>query len=107
MGDLITQQEAEDLLRFHLKSFWDNLDRTTPNWVSMTDGQRSALLSFSFNTGWTFGSDGFGTLNRMIKAKSFDGVPNALSLYVNPGTVTEAGLRRRRDAEGKLWRAIA
>jgi lysozyme len=103
IGDRITQQEAEDLLRFHLKAFWNHLAKTTPRWAEITDGQRGALLSFSFNTGWTFGADGFNTLNKCIEKQSWDAVPAAISLYVNPGTSTESGLRRRRKAEGELW----
>jgi hypothetical protein len=30
-------------------------------------------------------------------------VPDALVLYRNPGTNVEAGLKRRREAEGRLW----
>ena len=30
-------------------------------------------------------------------------VPKALLLYVNPGSSFEAGLKRRRQAEGELW----
>jgi GH24 family phage-related lysozyme (muramidase) len=30
-------------------------------------------------------------------------IPDALMLYVNPGSSVEAGLRRRRSAEGKMW----
>ena len=29
--------------------------------------------------------------------------PGALLLYINPGSPYEAGLRRRRAAEGALW----
>jgi GH24 family phage-related lysozyme (muramidase) len=69
----------------------------------MTDGQRATLLSFSFNTGWLYGAEGFNTLNFCIKQQNWDRVPEAIALYVNPGTSTESGLRRRRKAEGALW----
>ncbi|MGL6349156.1 MAG: lysozyme [Aeromonas sp.] len=102
LGQTITQRAADELLVFHLKQFWNRL-QTTPHWSEMTPEQRGCLLSFSFNTGWTFGAEGFNTLNRTIKNKSWDLVPTSLLLYVNPGTSTEAGLRRRRKAEAALW----
>lgn len=104
-GDRISQAEAEALLKVHLKDFWNALGKTTPGWGQMLDEQRAALLSFSFNTGWVCGADGFSTMNKCIKEKNWAIVPNALSLYVNPGTSTEAGLRRRRKAESELWEA--
>jgi GH24 family phage-related lysozyme (muramidase) len=102
-GDSLLRGDAEDLLEFHLQKFWANLAQGTPGWADMRDGQRSALLSFSFNTGWVCGADNFNTLNKCIKNRDWDQVPAAIALYVNPGTSTEAGLRRRRKAEGKLW----
>jgi GH24 family phage-related lysozyme (muramidase) len=69
----------------------------------MTESQRATLLSFSFNSGWLYGAEGFNTLNKCIEQQNWDGVPPAIALYVNPGTSTESGLRRRRKAEGALW----
>jgi GH24 family phage-related lysozyme (muramidase) len=102
-GDSFSQGDAEDLLKFHLKKFWDDLAESTPEWSGMTESQRATLLSFSFNTGWRYDADGFNTLNKCIEQQNLDGVPAAIALYVNPGTSTEAGLRRRRKAEGALW----
>lgn len=103
-GDSINRVEAEELLKFHLKDFWEPL-KETPGWAEMSNNKRSALLSFSFNTGWTCGSEGFNTLNNCIKESDWNNVPAAMNLYVNPGTSTEDGLRRRRKAEGTLWLA--
>ena len=38
-----------------------------------------------------------------MKEKEWAKVPDALYLYRNPGTSVEAGLARRRIAEGDLW----
>jgi hypothetical protein len=40
---------------------------------------------------------------KRLKNKEWDKVPDALYLYRNPGSNVEAGLARRRKAEGKLW----
>jgi GH24 family phage-related lysozyme (muramidase) len=61
-------------------------------------------LSFSYNLGSNFyNSEGFNTITRVLKNKEWDKVPDALYLYRNPGSNVEAGLARRRKAEGKLW----
>ena len=101
----ITQARGEELLRYHLGYFWGIQESTIPRWGDMTDGQRGCLLSFSFNCGAHFyGASGFNTITRCLK-EDWNGVPDALMLYVNPGTAVEAGLRRRRAAEIELWKS--
>ena len=100
----ISQEFAEEILKYHLAYFWGFQQNTIPCWDQMTDGQRGALLSFSFNCGAAFyGSDGFNTVTACLRDKRWDDVPNALRLYINPGSAVEAGLRRRREAEIALW----
>lgn len=100
----ITEQQGEDLLKYHLEYFWGMQESTIPYWEEMTDGQRGCLLSFSFNCGANFyGSSGFNTITGCLKDKRWEDVPSALMLYVNPGSPVEAGLRRRRQAEIELW----
>lgn len=61
-------------------------------------------MSFAYNVGWQFyGSAGFETITKRLGESDWSKVPAAMALYVNPGTSTEAGLRRRRAAEGALW----
>ena len=84
--------------------FWNVLVGTIPYWSEMNDGQRGALLSFSYNLGAHFyGSPGFNTISACLRDHAWDEVPAAFRLYVNPGTAVEAGLRRRREAEIQLW----
>jgi GH24 family phage-related lysozyme (muramidase) len=45
----------------------------------------------------------FNTITRVLKNKEWDKVPDALYLYRNPGSNVEAGLARRRKAEGESW----
>lgn len=101
----ITQARGEEILKYHLEYFWGTQESTIPFWNEMSDGQRGCLLSFSFNVGANFYgfSGGFNTISGCLRDKAWHDVPSALSLYVNPGTSTEAGLRRRRQAEGELW----
>lgn len=100
----ITQARGEELLKYHLEYFWGTQESTIPYWKEMSDGKRGCLLSFSFNCGAGFyGNGGFNTITGCLRDRRWNDVPNALLLYVNPGTSTEAGLRRRREAEIQLW----
>ena len=100
----ITEARGEELLKYHLEYFWGTQESTIPCWGEMTDGQKGCLLSFSFNCGAHFyGSGGFNTITGALKDKRWGDVPDALRLYVNPGSSVEAGLRRRREAEIELW----
>ena len=103
-GDKINRVEADMLLRQEVDRIADKLRTTVPFWVAMADHQKCALISFACNLGSEFyGSAGFETISRCLKDKDWIGVPPAMLLYRNPGTNVEAGLRRRREAEGKLW----
>jgi lysozyme len=67
---------------------------------------QGALLSFAYNLGAGFyGASGFNTLTRVLREKKWNEVPAALELYRNPGSKVEAGLLRRRKAEGSLWKS--
>ena len=70
----------------------------------MNNNQRSALLSFAYNSGQNFyGADGYETITLVLKNKDWASVPQAFMLYVNPGSNVEKGLRTRRQTEGQLW----
>ncbi len=100
----ITEARGEEILKYHLEYFWGTQESTIPYWEEMSDGKRGCLLSFSFNVGANFyGNGGFNTITGCLRDRRWNDVPNALLLYVNPGTSTEAGLRRRREAEIQLW----
>jgi hypothetical protein len=70
----------------------------------MSGNKQCALLSFAYNLGAGFyGSTGFETISRCLRERDWAAVPAAMELYRNPGTPVEAGLLRRRRAEGRLW----
>jgi lysozyme len=104
IGNIITKEAAEELLYFQLRrEFLPSLEKI-PYWSEMNDNQRGALLSFAYNLGADFyGNDGFYTITCDLLNKNWKAIPKTLELYRNPGTNVEAGLLRRRRAEGKLW----
>lgn len=103
-GDRINAIEADMLLRQEVDRIAEKLRATVPFWVALADHQKCALISFAYNLGSGFyGAPGFETISRELREKHWAAVPAALLLYRNPGTNVEAGLKRRREAEGKLW----
>ena len=105
LGDKITQAEADELLISQCKNQFIPALTKIPHWNEMSDGKRGALLSFAYNLGAGFyGGDNFNTITKRLKNKEWDLVPDALYLYRNPGSNVEAGLARRRKAEGEAWK---
>jgi GH24 family phage-related lysozyme (muramidase) len=102
-GDKITSIEADRLLRQEVDRIAAKLS-SIPHWNVMGDNQHSALVSFAYNLGAGFyGAKGFETITARLRDKEWRRVPEAMLLYRNPGSSFEAGLRRRRVAEGNLW----
>jgi len=112
-GTLVTPQDtpvsrfgAEKLLAGHIeKAIVPVLEQTIPTWGLMNGNQKAAIISFAYNLGAHFyGGSNFNTITKALSTKdNWKQVPSTLMLYVNPGSSFEAGLRRRRKAEGDLW----
>jgi len=105
LGDKISKDRADALFESQLKNnYLSVIENKIPYWDEMNDNQHGALLSFAYNLGANFfGSAGFETISHVLRNKEWKKVPDALYLYRNPGTPVEAGLARRRIAEGDLW----
>lgn len=103
-GDRIAQAQADHYLLDRVARDLDVQGRRIPTWGQMTSAQRAGLLSFAYNLGpnW-YGSPGFGNLSALVRDSRWGEVPAALELYRNPGTNVEAGLLRRRQAEGRVF----
>jgi GH24 family phage-related lysozyme (muramidase) len=108
-GDKITQEVADDLLLNTVANqIVPTLRKTIPDWDKLSANKQGALISFAYNLGWHFyGATGFETITKALHNHDYAAVPAALQLYVNPGTAVEVGLRRRREAEAKLWAGAA
>jgi GH24 family phage-related lysozyme (muramidase) len=103
-GDKITVIDASSLLELEVDRIAAKLRATVPFWNAMSGNQQCALISFAYNLGAAFyGASGFETLSKRLRDKDWAAVSEALLLYRNPGTNVEAGLLRRRQAEGRLW----
>jgi lysozyme len=104
----ISPAEAELMLMQAVEtSFLPTLEKI-PNWDEMSDGQKSALISFAYNLGAHFygDTDNFGSITRALSSKAnWSQVPEMLLKYRNPGSSFEEGLRKRRAEEGKVWQS--
>ena len=105
LGDTITRDVADGMLDTLIETdVVPALARSVPGWKSLPVARQNALVSFAWNVGWGFyGAAGFETISKCLRESNYDGVPAAMMLYINPGSNVEAGLRRRREAEGKLF----
>lgn len=102
----LTRKEAYHLLQHHIDHvILYQMTRTIPSWGSMNDNQKAAIISFAYNLGSNFyNNSGFTSISKALRSPAdWHKVPDALMLYVNPGSTYEAGLRRRRAAEVELW----
>lgn len=104
LDETISQTKADNLLLNQCKNeYLDNINKI-PYWNEMNDGQKGALLSFAYNLGPRFyDSSKFTRITAVLKNKEWAKVPDTLYIYRNKGTNVEAGLAKRRTAEGVAW----
>ena len=106
LGATITQAQADILLEYTIEHEYLPQLAKIPHWNEMSDNQKGALLSFAYNNGAYFMEDGYhNSIAKALKEKRWADVPKALLLYVNPGSAVEIGLRKRRTAEGELFKS--
>ncbi len=104
LGESITQQEADDLLMLQLENSYLPPLQKIPVWNELNANQQGALLSFGYNLGANFyGSSNFKSMTRVLRDKKWDEIEETFLKYRNPGSNVEAGLKRRRQAEAKLF----
>ncbi|TAE58208.1 MAG: lysin [Nostocales cyanobacterium] len=104
LGETITEAEAEELLMLQLENKYLPPLQKIPVWDELNVNQQGALLSFGYNLGANFyGASGFESITRVLKNKQWDQIEETFIKYRNPGSPVEKGLRRRREAEAKLF----
>ena len=99
MGDTITKERAEELLREDVKRFEDQVLRLVK--VPLTQGQFDALTSFVYNLGP--GNLSNSTLLRLLNAGDYKGAAAQFDRWNKAGGKVLPGLVRRRAAERALF----
>lgn len=101
-GMIITEAQAEELLRSDLRRFEDAVAEAVPG---ANDNQFSAMVSLAFN----IGIDAFAksTVARKAKAGEHLAAASAFALWNKGGGKVLPGLVKRRAAEAQLYRTSA
>lgn len=97
--DSCTAAQAEAYLKHDLSRFEADVMKAVR--VPLSQCQFDALVSFFYNLGYSKVKDS--TLLKMLNAGNYSGAADQFLRWVSPGTAVEKGLRRRREAERKLF----
>lgn len=101
-ADVITQQEADDLLRGDLKTVETDLNNPHTITVPLNQNQYDALCSFEFNVG--IGNFRASTLRRFLNQSLYREAGDQFPRWVHDvNGNTEPGLVTRRDRERTLF----
>lgn len=92
-GMTITQEQAEEYLRKDLEKFEAYVDQTG---ITLNQNQYDALVSFAYNCGPK-------NLRRLTLGRTILQIPDAMLLYCKAGGKELKSLKRRREAERKLF----
>lgn len=99
VDDVITQKEAEDLLKIDLAQFEAGVSAAVK--VALTQEQFDALVSFTYNLG--VGALQSSTLLKKLNAGDYAGAADQFPLWNKVGRTIFEGLVRRRAAEKDLF----
>ena len=99
----ITLEQGEQYFNNDIQKIEDTL-RSVDGFQDLSLAQQSGLTSFAYNvgTGPFTNPSGYETFQSAFKSGDTKQMTDAMGLYINKGTKSEAGLRRRRGAEADL-----
>lgn len=100
-GQIITEAQADALLRSDLRRFEDCVAKEAP---AATENQFSAMVALAFNIGTAAFRDS--TVLRKHRAGDYAGAADAFAMWTKAGGRELAGLVRRRAAEAQLYRKV-
>ena len=92
-GMSISQDDANEFLRLDLKKFEGYVNKLN---LAINQNQFDALVSFTYNCGPK-------NLNRLVLGRTLSQIADAMPLYCKAGGKELKGLKRRREAERKLF----
>jgi len=106
-GDLVTQQEAENLLTKDLEGFEESVIEAVD--MPMSQHQFDALVSWTFNLGPS--NLNSSTMLKVLNKGDYEDVPAQIKRWNKAGGKVLEGLTRRREAEallfeGKEWEHV-
>lgn len=96
----VTMDQANEYYTHHINEFTDKISQA-PGFSNLSEPQQAALTSFAYNTGPNVftAPSGYETLQSAVRSGDSNQIADAMRLYINKGSNSEAGLVRRREAE--------
>jgi lysozyme len=103
MGLVITEKEAREALQYFVRNVTEPLVRK--HFVARTQSEFDALVSWTYNISAAKLEAGKYSLPGLVNVRDrdIDALIDKLLQYVNPGTIFEQGLYRRRLAEACVF----
>lgn len=103
-GQTISEAEADLVLRDRLNTINQKINQfTAANNLYLNQYQHDALISFSFNCGTDWTTQGGRFYNAVVRNAGIDEFLFAISLWANIGSMPNANLLNRRLAEANLY----
>ena len=103
-GQTISEAEADLVLRDRLNTINQKINQfTANNNLYLNQYQHDALISFSFNCGTDWTTQGGRFFNAVTRNASVDEFLFAISLWANVSSTPDANLLNRRLAEANLY----
>ena len=98
-GDVITEQQADDMLVEELKEYENYINTLVT--VELNQNQFDAMVSWVYNLGSS--NLKASTLLKVLNAGNYEGVPEQIMRWNKAGGRVLEGLTRRRQAEADLF----
>ena len=99
-GDVITQEQADEMLLEEAQEYLDSALQLSPRLRSATPSQQAAIASFVYNCG--AGNYKKSTLKRNVDAGDFNEAKHSIMMWNKANGKVMNGLTRRRQAEADL-----
>ena len=100
IGDICTQQQAEDWLEEELVEYEGYVNEAVK--VELTQPQFDSLVSWTYNLGPS--NLNRSSMLRVLNASDYDNVPEQIMRWNKAGGRVLAGLVRRREAEAEMFK---
>ena len=100
IGDICTQQQAEDWLEEELVEYEGYVNEAVK--VELTQPQFDSLVSWTYNLGPS--NLNRSSMLRVLNASDYDNVPAQLKRWNKAGGKVLDGLVRRREAEAEMFK---
>jgi lysozyme len=100
IGDICTQQQAEDWLEEELVEYEGYVNEAVK--VELTQPQFDSIVSWTYNLGPS--NLNRSSMLRVLNASDYDNVPEQIMRWNKAGGRVLAGLVRRREAEAEMFK---